>query len=87
MFKYVMALLVILFLLLQYQLWRDHDGVETTVRLHRDLDSLNKQKQTLKRQTDELQQTGVDDNYIKSHARSDLGMVHKGETFYRVVDS
>lgn len=87
MFKYVMALLVVLFLLLQYQLWRDRDGVETTVRLHRELGSLNKQKEDMKHKSDALKEAGVNDTSIKGHARSDLGMVRKGETFYRVVDS
>ena len=76
--------------LLQYPLWIGDGGVIAVWRLNREIAAqqkenaqLKERNQTLEAQVNDLKQ-GLE--VIEGRARSELGMVKKGETFYQVID-
>lgn len=85
----LVILLLLLLVILQYQLWMSDNGLIRTIKLRH---AVNQQKnlnaelqgknETLERDIVSLKQ-GVD--VAEGIARHDLGMVKKGETFYRIV--
>lgn len=77
-------------ILLQYPLWFGEGGVITVWRLNREIAAQQKEiaqlkdrNQALEAQVNDLKQ-GLE--VIEGRARSELGMVKKGETFYQVID-
>lgn len=77
-------------LLLQYPLWFGSGGVITVWQLNREIEAqkienaqLKERNQTLEAQVNDLKQ-GLE--VIEGRARSELGMVKKGEIFYQVID-
>lgn len=83
------ALLGIL-LLLQYPLWFGSGGIITVWQLNREIEAqkkenaqLRERNQTLEAQVNDLKQ-GLE--VIEGRARSELGMVKKGEIYYQVID-
>ncbi|GAB4509631.1 MAG: cell division protein FtsB [Sulfuricaulis sp.] len=83
------ALLGIL-VLLQYPLWFGDGGVIAVWRLNREIAVQQKENallkdrnQTLEAQVNDLKQ-GLE--VIEGRARSELGMVKKGETFYQIIN-
>ncbi|MDH3513940.1 MAG: cell division protein FtsB [Gammaproteobacteria bacterium] len=77
-------------LLLQYPLWFGNGGVFTVWQLNREIAAqkkenaqLKERNQTLEAQVNDLKQ-GLE--VIEGRARSELGMVKKGEVFYQVID-
>ena len=76
--------------LLQYPLWFGEGGVITVWRLNREIVAQQKEiaqlkdrNQVLEAQVNDLKQ-GLE--VIEGRARSELGMVKKGETFYQVIN-
>ncbi len=76
--------------LLQYPLWFGDGGVIAVWRLNREIAAqqkenaqLKERNQTLEAQVNDLKQ-GLE--VIEGRARSELGMVKKGETFYQVIE-
>ena len=77
-------------LLLQYPLWFGSGGIVTVWQLNREIEAqkkenaqLRERNQTLEAQVNDLKQ-GLE--VIEGRARSELGMVKKGETYYQVID-
>ena len=77
-------------LMLQYPLWFGSGGVITVWQLNREIEAqkienaqLKERNQTLEAQVNDLKQ-GLE--VIEGRARSELGMVKKGEIFYQVID-
>ena len=88
--KTVVAILVVLLLMLQYALWVSDDGLPSVWRLEQAVTAqrqenaaLKERNAGLKAEVDDLKQ-GLD--AVEERARSELGMVKKGETFYQVVE-
>jgi cell division protein FtsB len=76
--------------LLQYRLWLSHDGVPSLIRLHttvekqrRDNTTLAERNQVLAAEVQDLK-SGLD--ALEERARSELGMVKPGETFFQVIE-
>ena len=76
--------------LLQYPLWFGGGGVISVWRLNREIATqqqenarLRERNLALEAEVNDLKQ-GLD--AIEGRARSELGMVKKGETFYQVID-
>ncbi len=87
--KILPIFLVLLLVFLQYHLWFQPGGVVDMMRLKKQLaleskknEQLKKRNETLLEQVKYLQKNN---EAIESHARHDLGMVKKGETFYQVL--
>ena len=88
--KNLLLLLVLLMVYLQYRLWFDDGSLQDAWELHQDVEmqrhenvELRERNAALEAEVTDLQQ-GLD--AIEEHAREDLGMVKKGETFYQVVE-
>ena len=89
--KQRLALLALCLVLsgLQYRLWLGDGGVFDTRRLQQVVDQqsesntqLQLRNSVLEAEVADLHNSGA---AIEAHARSELGMIRKGETFYLVV--
>ncbi len=88
--KWMAALLLLLLLGLQYRLWVGEGSLADVSRLQRKIeqqqvnnDRLRERNRILAIEVDELK-SGLDS--VEERARSDMGMIKKGETFYMVVE-
>jgi cell division protein FtsB len=89
--KILLAILIALLLLLQYQLWFSSSGYLRAWHLRQ---ALSKEQKTTQELTDrnkileaEIQDLKQGHDAIEELARNQLGMVKKDETFYRIVPS
>ncbi len=88
--KFLLPLiLVLLFLLLQYQLWAGEGNMFDAWSLQRQViaqksenTELLKRNQALAAQVQDLKKGQA---AIEEQARTDLGMIKKGESFYQIV--
>lgn len=87
--KFLAAGLVIVLVLLQYRLWLGDGGMGEVHRLRAEIDvqrdqnrELKERNRTLAAEVQDLKKGTV---AIEERARTDLGMVGRGETFYQVV--
>ena len=87
--RFILFALVVLFAVLQYKIWFAPGGVMETMQLKRSIEKLDKQNQALKDQNAILKADVKDlktgSGAIEERARNELGMIKKGEVFYRVV--
>jgi cell division protein FtsB len=88
--KLFILFLVSVFMILQYQLWIDRDGVRKLVHLSdRIEDQAAKNQQLYER--NEVLAAEVEDlksgfDAIEERARMELGMIREGETFFQVIE-
>jgi cell division protein FtsB len=87
--KVLAATLVVLLVMLQYRLWLGEGGMREVGRLRAEIESQRGENQQLKERNRTLAAEVLDLKKgtvaIEERARTDLGMVGKGETFYQVV--
>ncbi|MET0533798.1 MAG: cell division protein FtsB [Steroidobacter sp.] len=87
--KILAAALVMLLALLQYRLWLGEGGMREVRRLRAEIEAQRDENQQLKERnrtlSAEVQDLKKGTVAIEERARTDLGMVGKGETFYQVV--
>lgn len=88
--KPIMILLTVILLLLQYRLWFSHDGLPPLLHLNRSVEIqrqdnavLQERNQVLAAEVQDLK-SGLD--ALEERARSELGMVKPGETFFQIID-
>jgi len=88
--KPIMILLTVLLLLLQYRLWFSHDGLPSVLHLHRAVEIqrqdnaiLEERNQVLTAEVQDLK-SGLD--ALEERARSELGMIKSGETFFQIIE-
>ncbi len=88
--RWLLALLVILFCGLQYRLWLGEGNLpsvwalQQTIDLQqREIDKLKFRNQALRAEVDDLKK-GL--SALEERARSELGMIRKGETFFLLPD-
>ena len=88
--RWLMAILAVIFILLQYRLWVGEGSLAQKVELERKLeiqqkenDRLRERNQLLAEEVEDLK-SGLDG--VEERARDDLGMVKEGETFYMVIE-
>lgn len=88
--KFLIYTLIGLLVVLQYPLWFGSGGVLTLWRLKREIAAqkvdnaqLKERNAALEAEVNDLKQ-GYE--AIEERARTELGMVKKGETFYQVID-
>jgi cell division protein FtsB len=88
--KVLAAALVIVLVLLQYRLWLGDGGMTEVHRLRADIAVQKEQNRELKERNRtlaaEVQDLKKGTVAIEERARTDLGMVGRGETFYQVVE-
>lgn len=85
-----MIVLAIFLALLQYRLWFSHDGLPSLLRLHHqvekqrlDNERLAERNQVLAAEVQDLK-SGLD--ALEERARSELGMIRQGETFFHIIE-
>lgn len=87
--KFLATGLLILLVLLQYRLWLGEGGMREVSRLRAEIEVQREQNSKLKERNRtlaaEVQDLKKGTVAIEERARTDLGMVGKGETFYQVV--
>lgn len=87
--KVLAAGLVIVLVLLQYRLWLGDGGMREVSRLRQEIEQQREENATLRERnrtlTAEVQDLKKGTTAIEERARTDLGMVKQGETFYQVV--
>lgn len=89
--KFVIGFLTFLFIILQLRLWVGDGGVRQVSRLKAELKretemahALKERNQTLEAEVQDLKsRLGA----LEERARTDLGMIREGETFYQYADS
>ena len=86
----IIAALVVILALLQYKLWIGSGSFAEVYRLTQTISAQEKENAEAKERNLALQ-AEVDDlkhgmDAIEERARSELGMVKKDETFFRVID-
>jgi cell division protein FtsB len=82
-------ILIILFFILQYELWFSSGGLVQIWQLRKTMANLNLQNEQL-RARNAILEADVNDlkqgnEAIEERARNNLGMIKKGETFYQVA--
>ena len=89
--KIATYVLLAFLLLLQYPLWFGSGGVYAVWRLHREIAAqqqenlrLKDRNQALEAEVNDLKQGLA---AIEEHARSELGMLKKDETFFQVIEA
>lgn len=88
--KGIIAALVVVLALLQYKLWSGNGSIAEVYRLNQAITAQEKENAAARERNLALQ-AEVDDlkhgmNAIEERARSELGMIKKNETFFRVID-
>ena len=88
--RWILILLLLFFFGLQYRLWLGAGSWEQIVSLERDIeqqtqinDLLDNRNQLLDAEVKDLK-NGLDS--VEERARSDLGLIKEGETFYLLLD-
>jgi cell division protein FtsB len=88
--KLLVTVLLILLALLQYRLWVGDGGVAEVWRLHKaiqaqqsDNASLVERNRALEAEVRDLRQGLA---AVEERARTDLGMIKEGETFFQVIE-
>ncbi|MCL4167182.1 UNVERIFIED_CONTAM: hypothetical protein GTU68_012863 [Idotea baltica] len=88
--KLFILFLVSVFMILQYQLWIDRDGVRKLVHLSDRIEDQTAKNQQLY-ERNEVLAAEVEDlksgfDAIEERARMELGMIREGETFFQVIE-
>lgn len=88
--KWLLLVLLSIFLVLQYRLWVSEGSLADVVRLEREVDKqkaandrLLERNRVLAIEVEELK-NGLDS--VEERARQDMGMIKEGETFYMLVE-
>ncbi len=85
-----MILLTVILLLLQYRLWFSHDGLPSVLLLHRAVE-VQKQDNAILQERNQVLAAEVQDlksglDALEERARSELGMIKPGETFFQLIE-
>ncbi len=87
--KYLAAVLVVLLALLQYRLWLGEGGMREVAQLRHQIQEQLEENETLRERNRtlaaEVQDLKQGTTAIEERARTDLGMVGEGETFFQVI--
>jgi len=88
--RYVALILLILLIALQIKLWTGHGGMHEVWRLEQRVaeqkaenDKLKARNEALSAEVEDLKRGS---EAVEERARSELGLIKSGETFYQVVE-
>lgn len=89
--RIIIAIMLVLFVLLQYDLWTGEGSIPQVWRLQQSIEQ-QKQKNNQLAERNSALQAEVRDlkqgmEAIEERARSELGMIKEGEAFFHVVDN
>lgn len=90
MFRWLIVILIILLIGLQYRLWFGDPSLPDIWQLDANIELQQKINDDLSQRNSELEAEVQDlkqgQSALEERARSELGMVKEGETFYQLVD-
>ena len=87
--KWVISLLAVMLIALQYKLWVGDGGIPDVLELQHEITSIQLEKLQLEERNESLHaevsdlKKGLD--AIEERARSELGMIGKDEVFYQII--
>lgn len=88
--KAIMGILVLMLILLQWRLWVGDGGVQELTQLEHELAAQKAENESLQQRNQMLESEILDlkngQEAVEERARSDLGMIREGETFYMVIE-
>ena len=90
MTRFFIAILIVFFLIIQFDIWVKEDGLNRVKELKQLIDSQSEENQRLKLRNQQLEReieelkSGTES--IEEKARTDLGMIKEGEEFYLIVE-
>ena len=88
--KPLVIVLAGLFVVLQYKLWFNHNGVAQVQHLKQNIAAQTNENNQLSRRNAvlaaEVKDLKSGQSAIEEHARNDLGMIKPSEVFYQVVE-
>lgn len=88
--KSLVIVLTSLFLILQYKLWFERNGVAEVWRLRQSIAVQTDENTELSQRNTvlaaEVQDLKSGKTAVEEHARNDLGMIKPGEVFYQIVE-
>ena len=88
--RVLIGILLLLFVLLQYAIWAGKNNVLDLFALNSTLSELTEQNKKLRKRNDRLHAEVIDIksrlSAIEAHARSELGLVKPGETFFQIIE-
>lgn len=86
---FLFFVLIGLLIFFQYCLWFNPGGIQDWRRIKRQLTFQIEENQALKKRNSQLlfqvERLNASHEAVESRARSELGMVKKGETFYQII--
>ena len=86
----MMGILVLMLILLQWRLWVGDGGVQELTQLEQELAAQKAENESLQQRNQMLESEILDLKNgleaVEERARSDLGMIRDGETFYMVIE-
>lgn len=89
--KKIIAFLIVLLVLLQYEIWLGDGGIPEILQLEDEVDSVQLEVNALKERNQaldaEVQDLKKGMDAIEERARSELGMIGKDEVYYQVISS
>lgn len=87
--KWLLSLLIVLLLLLQYKLWVGDGGIPEVLHLEKEVEKQQQHKKELEERNASLAAEVKDlkqgQEAIEERARSEMGMIGKDETFYQII--
>ena len=90
MTRFFIAILIVFFLIIQFDIWVKDDGLNRMKELQQMINSQSEENQRLKLRNQQLEReieelkSGTES--IEEKARTDLGMIKEGEEFYLIVE-
>jgi len=88
--RVVIGILCLLLILLQYRLWVGEGSLAEVNNLEKEIATQKQELEQLRQRnralTAEVQDLKQGLNAIEERARSELGMIRKGETFYQIIE-
>ena len=88
--RVLLGVLLLLFVFLQYAIWAGKNNILDLFALNSTLNELTEQNQRLRNRNDRLHAEVVDIksrlSAIEAHARSELGLIKPGETFFQIIE-
>ena len=90
MTRFFIAILIVFFLIIQFDIWVKDDGLNRVKELQKMINSQSEENQRLKLRNQQLEReieelkSGTES--IEEKARTDLGMIKEGEEFYLIVE-
>jgi len=89
--RLLLVVLVGLLAFLQYRLWMGEGGSRSVAALRQQVEQQGRENAGLQQRNDalaaEVEDLKSGEAAVEERARSELGMIKPGETFYRVVES